>query len=77
MTIQIDKNLPIPTKAGNRVSKYPWSSLEVGDSFFVAGTTVKTFAGVVANARKTRNLQLVTRTVDEDGVTGVRVWRVG
>lgn len=66
----IESGIPIPEATRN--AKYPWSSLEVGDSFFVPGKTVKTFASQVATAQKKRDCKLRARNVDG----GVRVWRV-
>ena len=79
MTIKIDKNVPCPPqqRRGGRPFKYPFPELEVGDSFFVAKKTTATFASTVSSARKRLGITLVTRTVEEDGVSGVRVWRVG
>ena len=79
MTIKIDKDVPCPPKqrGGGRPPQYPFAELEVGDSFFAPGTTTKTFGGTVSNTRRRLGITLVTRTVEEDGVSGVRVWRVG
>lgn len=75
--IQIDKGVPIPTKMQlGRRSKYPFDLMEVGDSFFVPGRDGKSFGGTVTAARKRyTDLSFEMRTVKEDGVVGVRVWR--
>ena len=60
----IDKNIPTPGKA----SKYPFSDMEIGDSFLAPAGTERT---VRAAAHKYVGAKFVTRTVRE----GLRVWR--
>lgn len=83
----IEKGIPIPQNAG-RKSKYPFSDMKVGDSFFVEG---KTAAGLYASCRKASeklDAKFIARTVSEDvweeddegdtvekTLEGVRVWR--
>ena len=74
---QVDKNIPIPILQGKQPI-YPWKLLSPGDSFFVPGkrsygkdalpTTIgkKTFPGST----------WITRNTLENGVAGVRVWRI-
>ena len=69
MTVKIDKGLPMPTRRSR--AKYPWASLEIGDSFLLS---VKSADGAHSMARKARlhlrrNFQ--ARLTDE----GWRVWR--
>jgi hypothetical protein len=75
--ITIDKDIPIPTKMQlGRRSKYPFDIMDVGDSFFVPGRDGKSFGGTVTAARKRyTDMSFEMRTVKEDGVVGVRVWR--
>jgi hypothetical protein len=79
MTIQIDKNIPMPVRAVNkpRVEKYSeLRLLEVGDSFMVP-------IGATALANHTRRIGkelgrkfLVRSVIDTNGVVrGSRVWR--
>lgn len=77
MTIQIDKNVPLTTHRRGRARKYPFSSMEVGDSFFVPGKSTLGISGSVSQARKAFGGSYATRTVTENGVSGVRVWRTG
>lgn len=67
--IKIDKDIPIPV--GPMGSKYPLGKLEVGDSFFIEGQ--KTLSGVFGQHKPKK---FSVRTVTENGVKGVRVWRV-
>ena len=74
---EIVKNVPIPEKAmprNTKGSKYPFASMEVGDSFFVPKekNTLATHASVVG---KRINMKFTTRMVDKDGVSCIGVWR--
>jgi hypothetical protein len=69
--IPIDKGVPLPK--GRREPKYPWASMEVGDSFFVPGT-ISTSAATAASKRL--GFGFVRRSVVENGVAGIRFWRV-
>jgi hypothetical protein len=73
--IEIQSGIPIPEINRNphtqRHSKYPWHTMNVGDSFFVPNVTVKGFAGTAYSAGKRHGRTYVARTVDG----GVRVWR--
>ena len=76
-----DKNL---AKRGNR--KYPWDELEVGDSFFVASghrtvnqrqrQLIACSQGWINQFVSRKHVRFTTRIVEEDGVSGVRIWRV-
>ena len=75
--IKIDKGKPIaahPKKA--KVSKYPWPDMEVGDSFFLPGMNVAAFSGSAHTAGRRTGKKFSLRTLTEDGVKGVRCWRV-
>lgn len=73
--IEIQKNVPIPSNRGRPI-KYPLASMEVGDSFFVA-TTYRTALGApAARCRKKTGFRFAIRAVEENGVKGVRVWRI-
>lgn len=75
--IKIDKGVPMPTGAtGRPPNRYPWVGMEIGDSFFVPGRKAATMGGTLASAKKTHGYICRCRTVTEDGVAGVRVWRV-
>ena len=79
MTIEIDKGVPVPDDAGTAgVKKYPWAEMADGDSFFVpvleGQTATQVQASIVSSSRKV--CRRVTRTVTENGVLGVRAWRV-
>jgi hypothetical protein len=77
METKPDKNIPMPPKgkSGNQ-PKYPWYTMEVGDSF---PATCKLHSGngivSVANARYSPR-KFEYRIVEEEGVKLIRVWRV-
>ena len=82
MSVQIDKGVPIPQRfsVGSR-PKWPWREMQPGDSFFAAGyTTKKTGAGKVMvcqnGSRIIPGSTWTMRLVTENGISGVRVWRV-
>lgn len=76
----IDKGVPMPNRRGSsmgKVPKYPWRTMDVGDSFFVASDAAR--PAVMAQAShsgKRTGRRFTTRFVTENGVRGVRVWRV-
>jgi hypothetical protein len=68
--ITIDKNIPIPELRG-RKRLLPLGEMEVGDSFFTTATSH-------ASIRTAPHLpkRFTIRTVTENGVKGLRVWRI-
>jgi len=72
--IPIDRNVPIPKYAGQRGSteKYPWSQMDVGDSFVVGAKRAKTVRGCYVAAGKRLGRKFATRMTPE----GLRVWRI-
>ncbi len=74
MTITIEKGIPAPIKPAGR-SKFPFSELDVGDSFVIElnGQASWAFAlEAVQYAQNKHNIKLTTRLV-EPGKR--RVWR--
>ena len=76
MTIEIESNVPIPESTSGRRLKYPFESLEVGDSFFVEGKEPAQVSGSKKHFSAKLGHRYICRTVTEDGVKGVRLWRV-
>lgn len=68
--IVITKGLPTPR---GRRAKYPFRDMEIGDSFFAPGSSV---IGIHGCARRHRPMRFTCRSVVEDGVPGIRVWRI-
>lgn len=67
--MQIDKAIPIPPVASGNKSKYPWKTMEIGDSFL--GVT-KTMPSLASWASKRTGRKFTVRKCPE----GFRVWRV-
>lgn len=73
MTIKIDKNVPLPPHIREgRAPEYPWRTMEIGDSFFVAEPKTPN----AATASRQTGRTFTRRAVVEDGVKGFRVWRI-
>lgn len=72
----IEKGVEIPKAKAFRQAKYPYQSMEVGDSFFVPsdekGSPVTRMRSSVASYLKRNNeLKFIVREVEG----GARVWR--
>lgn len=81
--IQIDKGIPIPllSRGGGRPWRWPFREMEIGDSFstqFKDGeTSTKALRRVdYLYAGKRLGRKYTGRTLEENGVRVVRVWRV-
>jgi len=84
MTVKIDKGVPMPTPITNAI--WPWKEMEPGDSFFAAGYVQSTKQRTEPKEKLmnpwTMGPRIVPgstwagRLVTENGVRGVRVWRV-
>lgn len=72
---EIESGIPIPERK-KRQSKYPFSRLEVGDSFFVPGKTALNFARMAYANSKKAGIRCRVWDDEKDGVTGVRVGRI-
>jgi len=70
--ITIEKGIPLPPPT--HVSKYPWSQMQPGDSFFVPNGP-KSLFGTCSKRTKDGPHKYTARYVQVRGVKGVRVWR--
>lgn len=71
-----DKGVPIPTRSGRRaVDRFNMEAMQEGDSFFTTDTSVGS-AVTRFNKRFKDERKLITRKVSENGLDGIRVWRV-
>ena len=83
MTIQIDKNIPVPAETEvSRNTIYPWLEMGIGDSFFQAPfdhedqkVCRSRLVSARANRRKEHGEDYVIAYVTENGIYGVRVWK--
>lgn len=76
----IDKDVPVSNSNKGAHSKYPWSVMGVGDSFFVPldGRDYRRVQSSLLGSGTRQFLSGGVRTskVTEGGVVGIRVWRV-
>lgn len=75
--MEFDKNVPIPKAEYGRPNATNWSQMQIGDSHFFANNenTGNTKRSTIGNAMIREGFKYVTRSVVEDGVKGIRVWR--
>lgn len=74
--INIEKNIPIPSYKTKNL-KIDFNELDINDSFFISGATSK--SSVVSSARqygKKTKKKFLSRVISENGINGVRIWRV-
>ena len=78
---EVEKGIEIPkSKKGKGVTKYPFSKMEIGDSFLIPKTdkNSSSIQSIVLAAcglyrkRKNNNFKITTRIVDGD----IRAWRI-
>lgn len=84
--ITINKGIPTPDvgRAGGMPAKFPWQDMEPGDSFFAAGYATNTTNAKNGERAISTNMgtkifpgsKWIMRRATENGVNGVRVWRV-
>lgn len=79
MTIEIEKNIPLPSVIFGRKDRYPLKHMRVGDSIFIkfdADISPRYFraklSSLIGQWAKRHNVKFTMRTIDG----GVRVWRV-
>ena len=68
--ITVDKGIPVPRSLRGR-SKYPFRQMEIGDSCFIPRKN-----GQQITINHLKPLRFTTRHVVENGIDGVRVWRI-
>jgi hypothetical protein len=67
--IKIEKNVPMPEARGETI--YPFSDMEVGDSFFVPGRTPNQMQNSASHWRKKNGWKFTTAREND----GTRIWR--
>lgn len=76
--IQIQKNIPIPSKTTNRV--YPFNEMEIGDSFLSEykaeenkyAKSQKVYLAIWRFCQNNKDKKFTTKSTDY----GIRVWRI-
>lgn len=77
---KIDDDVPVPAPSGRKskgYSKYPFRELKnVGQSFFVPNVSTSTLSARIAKWRAELGWEFTAKSTTENGVSGVRVWRI-
>jgi len=73
MTYAISKDIPHPGGYKNTLFVGTCAVLEVGDSFFAPNADINDLAPKTTSLRPKK---FSGRTVTEEGVKGIRVWRI-
>jgi hypothetical protein len=68
INLEVEKSVPLPE--GKK--RYPYASMDIGDSFFVGAGKLQ----VVCNANYRASKRLGMQFIARKEVEGVRVWRV-
>lgn len=72
--IEIESDIPMPDH-GHGGAKYPWRTMQVGDSIFTNGPRVNTY-----HWRKATGFRFKTRKaekiIDHQPTLGFRTWRI-
>lgn len=74
--IEVQSGVPIPAKKGGRPPRYPWRDLAVGDSFFIPAALRPVVASASRNNARRNGGRFRVLTMVENGIKGVRVWRI-
>ena len=71
MTFKIEKNIPLraPHKGRGAVPKYPYGQMDVNDSFFLEGETMRSNAVLYAYQYGARHNKKFAARVEDGGVT--------
>lgn len=73
--IKVDKGIPIPERprkgGGHKRYRYPWDSMEIGDSFFIEGGSATASMNVPSRLID-KGWRFSVRTIEG----GVRIWRI-
>ena len=68
--IEVEKNIPLPRT--ETAGKYPWHSMEVGESFFVTGDVKRVRNVLCSSFGRFKPKKFSLRKVEG----GVRCWRI-
>lgn len=72
----IESDIPVPGKGKATGLTATLRAMQPGQSAFVTQTTMSNMSGRIANASTRNGGKYTCRTVVENGVKGVRIWRV-
>jgi len=69
--IEIDKHVPLPPEEVKRTDKYPFKTMEIGDSFYAYNVTRASLTSAAKYAGVKLGFTFICRAEDE----GARCWR--
>jgi hypothetical protein len=72
----VDSNITLPNHKSPFKKRYPISQLQVGESLFVADVKINNIYNTVKYWADKLGAKFTVRTLEEDGIRGVRVWRM-
>lgn len=77
----VTDSIPVPTSTmgtGGRRRKYPFGDMKAGESFFTNAKGIASAASYYAKRHSSDILKIkfTTSKVTEEGIAGMRVWRV-
>lgn len=86
MAFKIDKNIPVPSNVRGPRAEFPFEEMELNDSIFVPGATVKKLSGQLSYY-KNKGMNFTLRAMKADvldeetgdlrsDVDGVRIWKI-
>jgi hypothetical protein len=67
---ELTDSIPLPS-----ISKYPFGTMKVGQSFFTPDTAHRVRSAAAAFGKK-KGLRFACRIVTEEGIRGFRCWRI-
>ncbi len=70
--LKVESGIPLPKRPAKGPTKYPWTALEVGQSFLIPGGTLANLRSSCTQAGKRYKMKFVARQV----ANNVRIWRV-
>jgi hypothetical protein len=70
MTFEIEKGVPVSPRV--RTHKYPFASMEIGDSFYSEGKTTAALLQAARHVRRHKGFEFKARQEGD----GARIWRV-
>ena len=68
----IQANVPVPKRTNVKSSKYPWTLMDVDESFEVPDGKIKSLRTTAYAAGKRLGMKFIAREMEG----GVRIWRV-
>lgn len=69
---KLESGVALPPAKRQRSSRYPWATIQPGQSFFIPGKTPKG----LYQAAKGHKIKIAVRAWTEGKTIGTRVWRI-